>query len=102
MQLSNEQLEMIKRVAGAGYTPRETAFVLNISPAEFLKEIQHEESAISMAYYNGFFSNELKVRESIMQMARSASSPAQTQALKILDGTRQELIKGDYPGFNHN
>jgi hypothetical protein len=102
MQLSSEQIEMIKRVAGAGYSPRETAFVLGISPAEFIKAIENEESEASIAYYNGFFSNELKVRESIMQMARSASSPAQTQALKILDATRQELTKGDFPGFNHN
>lgn len=99
MQLTNEMIEDIKKFAGAGFTPKETAFALGLKPAEFEQSLMDEESEASVAYFMGFFTNEFKVRESIMQMARSGSSPAQAQALKIINDTRKELTKGDYPGF---
>src|SRR5205085_1811106 len=62
--------------------------------------IKDDDSEISMAYFNGFYTSELSVRESILSLARSGSSPAHTMANKLFHDTRLNLRKQSYPGFD--
>src|SRR5688500_8877454 len=96
MELSNEDLEAIERVAAAAYSPREVAFILGFPVNQFTALMKDDESSASIAYFKGLYSSELKVRESIMAMARNASSPAQTLANKLIDENRRNLIKSGY------
>lgn len=93
-------LAEVERIAAAGYAPKQAAFMLGISPACFVEAIRNEESDISIAYFKGFFSSELSVRESVIALARSGSSPAQAAAIKLFDGTKQELRNAELPGFD--
>lgn len=101
MDVSKQQLEDITRIAACGYPPKQVAFMAGIKYTDFMDELMNEESEISIAYYTGFFTSECAVRESVMNLARSGSSPAQTTALKIFDETRRELRKGELPAFEN-
>jgi hypothetical protein len=93
MELNDKDLQDIERVAAAAYSPKEVAFILGFSVKAFTAAVKDEESEASVAYFKGLYSSELKVRESIMQMARNASSPAQTMANKLFDENRRTLTR---------
>lgn len=99
MEIDDKILEDITKAASCGYTPKMVALMLGLPVAKFESFIKDEENAVSIAYYTGFLSRECAVRESVMALACSGSSPAQTQALKIFNETRTELSKGEFPGF---
>ncbi len=91
MEWNEEILKDIERIAAAGYTPRGTAFRIGVAAERFLEILQNQEHPVTLAYYSGLNSSELAVIESVMQLARSGSGPAQTLALKIFDETRKNL-----------
>ncbi len=93
MEFDNDILEEITRLGAAAYNPRQTAFALGLTPDAFAKYMQDETHPACIAYYKGFYSSELTIREGVFQLARSGSSPAQTLALKIFDDTRKFIKK---------
>lgn len=100
MELSKTDLEDIERAAAAAYSPKEVAFILGFKPAAFVALVKDEECDASVAYFKGLYSSELTVRESIMTLARNASSPAQTLANKLFDENRRNLIKAGYSSLD--
>lgn len=95
MELNEEQLTEITRLGAAAYNPKQTAFALGISPATFLSWLKDDEHAATIAYFKGFYSSELAIREGVFLLARSGSSPAQTLALKLFDETRIKIISDE-------
>jgi hypothetical protein len=93
MEINNELLAHIERLAAAAYTPTQIAFALGQKPYDFKKEMMNENGDVAIAYFKGFYSSELSVRESAFKLARDGSSPAQTLALKYFDETRKTIIK---------
>jgi hypothetical protein len=93
MELNNETLEKITRLAAVAYSPKQVAFSLGLKPYDFLKLMMDDNSDVAIAYYKGFYSSELSIRESVMKLARDGSSPAQTLALKHFDETRKTILK---------
>lgn len=87
----------IKRMSAAAYNPKQIAFALGIDRDLFSTWMQNENHPASIAFYQGLFSSELAIRESVFQLARSGSSPAQTLAIKLFEETRKTLRR---EGFN--
>lgn len=100
MQTTPEILEEITRLAAAGFEPREIAFMLGVAPSVFIPRCKDEDDEISIAYFKGFYTSELSIRESILSLARSGSSPAHTMALKLFYETRTSLRRQSFPGFD--
>lgn len=90
---SEEILNEVKRIAAAGYTPKQTAFRMDIDENEFVAALVNAEDPLSIAYFQGLNTVELVVRESVFKLAMAGSSPAQTLAIKILEETRKTLRK---------
>jgi hypothetical protein len=99
IEITDNLLAEVEKLAGAAYTPKIVAFMLGLSPKAFCALVMDEEHPISIAYYKGFYSSELSVRESILLLARNGSSPAQASSLELFKHARKELIKGQYPGI---
>lgn len=91
MEYSEEILQQVTRIAAAGYTPKQTAFRMGIDEAVFMVCLADDCDAMGAAYFTGLNTSELTVRESVFNLARSGSSPAQTLALKILEETRKTI-----------
>lgn len=96
MEYNEQYTDMINRMAAAAYPPDEIAFALGIDKNVFSTWIKDIEHPVSVAFYTGLMSSELAVRESVFQLARNASSPAQTMAMKIFDETRKTLKREGY------
>ncbi len=93
MEISEEELGEITRMAAAAYTPKQVCFAMGYSKEPFIEAMKDEDSAICAAYFKGFYSSELTIRESIYQLARNGSSPAQTLAMKNFDELRKTIRK---------
>lgn len=93
MNLTVEQLEVVTRMAAVAFYPRQIAFALGLNVDEFTVEVNNEQSSICDAYYKGFYSSQLAVRENIFLLARNGSSPAQQVAYKLITDTRNNLIE---------
>lgn len=91
MQWKDEYAEMITRMAAVAFTPVQIAFALGIDKTIFCAWMQNETHPASVAFYKGFYSSELAVRENVFLLARSGSSPAQTLAVKLIDETRKSI-----------
>src|SRR3954447_15608677 len=91
MEFPTEILDEITKLGAAAFTPRQTAFALGLIPKDFIELMRDDEHPATLAYYKGFYSSELAIRENAFTLARSGSSPAQTLAIKLFDQTRKEL-----------
>ncbi len=91
MEWQSELADQITRMAAAAFTPAEIGFALGIDKTTFYTWMQDDDHPASSAFYKGFYSSELTVRESVFQLARSGSSPAQTLAVKLIEETRKNL-----------
>jgi hypothetical protein len=89
MLLVDDQLEHITRMAAAAYSPVQIAFAMGLDKEAFKAEISNPDSPANIAFWKGFYSSELAIRESAFNLARNGSSPAQTLALKQFD----EILK---------
>lgn len=102
MELNNDILEQIERLAGAAYTPKQVAYMLGINPKQFDDAVQDEESDAAASYFKGLYTSELAVREQIMLLARNGSSPAQTLSNKLFDENRRNLIKSGHKAIDED
>lgn len=93
MHLTEDELSGITRMGAAAYTPKQVRFAMGFEKNEFNIAMADEDSEVAAAYFKGFYSNELAIRESVFQLARNGSSPAQTTALKQFDDTRKSIKK---------
>ncbi len=91
MQLTEDDLKHITRMAAAAYTPAQVAFAMGLEKEEFAAAMHDDNNPIPVAYFKGMFSAELTIRESAFSLARAGSSPAQTLALKVFDETRKNI-----------
>lgn len=100
MELTPNTLEKITMLAEAAFPPWKVAFMLGIDADTFKQLIEDISHPVSVAYYTGFHSNELAVRTSIMKLARDGSSPAQAEALRMIEHTKTALRLHDYKSID--
>lgn len=91
MQLSKQQLEIITRCGRALSKPSEAAKLAGIAVDTFKHELEDEESEIFQAYFSGFETTKLELKESTIAIALQGSSPAQTLAFDMLNKSELEM-----------
>lgn len=85
MDLTPEQLQNIA-LLGANFRPVESITrLLCIEPSEALMLLRDKESAIYKAYWPALEIQAAKLNQAIIEAALRDSSPAQQQAVKLLD-----------------
>ena len=100
MTLTQNHLDKITILAETAFPPWTIAFMLDIEPEEFKLLIEDITHPASVAYYKGFYSNEHAVIESVMQLARDGSSPAQNLALQLIEKTKTHMRLYDYKSID--
>jgi len=91
MQISKEQLEIITRAGSALCKPSEAAKLAGIAIDTFKLELLNEESEIYSAFFSGFETAKLELKESVVAIAQQGSSPAQTLAIAMLNDSEMEM-----------
>ena len=92
LQWTEEILSNVSRMAGAAFSIEEIAEVLEIEPSIIKLTYMDKESQFYKAYRKGFLARELELRERIFKDARNGSSPAQAQALKLLEQAKISIF----------
>ena len=91
-ELAPEQLSEITKLAGLFFVPRQIAIMLQLSIVDFVAECDIETSPVYIAFYSGRLQREVDLREKIIKLAESGSSPAQTMAIDILMKSKIQMI----------
>jgi len=62
MNLTQQELETIEKLAGLFYTPKQIAIILEIDPEMFETQIRSEIGNIYKAYYKGYYEAVFKLQ----------------------------------------
>jgi hypothetical protein len=91
MNLNQEQLEAIEKYAGLLMNPSQIATICEIDLNMFCLEIKEESTPAYKAFHKGLYTSMAELRETILGQAKAGSSPAQTQALNMLNELMFEI-----------
>ena len=84
MHLNEQQTLEVTEMAKLFFTPREIAIFLKVNIEEFIACSKDESDPVYIAFVSGRLHTEYELRKSILQLATSGSSPAQTMMLELL------------------
>lgn len=88
--MDNSILEQIEKLAELNYTPEEVCKIVGIEQQVMMDALEDEHSEIHRSYWKGFYTTDIKLRQSIIKLAVSGSSPAQNLALRMQE---HQIIK---------
>jgi len=89
---SVEQLKAVRELASLFFTPKEIAVMQEWPIEEFEGDCKEEGSGAYNAFFSGRLQSELDLRKSIIKLANSGSSPAQTMAMDMLNKSKLKLL----------
>lgn len=89
---SNEQLQQVTELASVFFTPKEIAVIMELDEDIFLEDVQMESHQLSKAYLGGKLKSEFEVRKSIVQLAKSGSSPAQAMSMDMIKQSNLKML----------
>jgi hypothetical protein len=90
--LSEEQKKEITDLAAVFFTPKEIAVIMEWFYENVAEDMQDQESDFYKAYYKGRLQSEYDLRKSVVKLAKSGSSPAQTMAMDMLNKSKLKMI----------
>lgn len=90
--ITKEDIEQVEALAALFFTPREIAVMLEMKVQDMSDEMTDEESAIYRAFHCGRLQSEADLRKSIVKLAKSGSSPAQTMSLDLLNKSKAKML----------
>lgn len=90
--ITQEDLGQIEVLAGLFFTPAEIALMLEMKVQDMKDEMQDEESDIYRAFNCGRLQSEADLRKSIVKLAKSGSSPAQTMSPDLINKSKAKML----------
>ena len=66
------------------FTKKEIAMIIGVDVYEFLELVNDEDTLVYNQFNTGRLQSEAEIRTSIFDLARAGSSPAQTDAMKLI------------------
>ena len=83
MNFTEETLTKIEALAAVFYTEREVAEFIGVSSNAFIEAVSCKDSDVHKRYYSGWRQAEFDLRQIIMRLAISGSTPAQNLVLQL-------------------
>ena len=90
--ITEADLLEIRNMAGVFFTPRQIAIAMEIDQESFIYACQDKNHPCFNAFEGGRLLNEYKVRQSVVKLAISGSSPAQTMALDMIKTSTMKMM----------
>ena len=91
IKLTEEQLAEVEKLAALFMEPREVALVLEVDEDKFSALVNKKGTDVYKKYWKGFLQSKTEVNESIINMAKKDSSPAQTLANSMIKDVERKL-----------
>jgi hypothetical protein len=95
MNLTDDEIAQIEELAGLCFIPSDITKILGKDIDEFVNEWRNENSIIRNHYDKGALIKEAEIRKSISELAKSGSSSAQQDYLKLLRNKNDEITKNN-------
>jgi hypothetical protein len=92
LELTMEDLALIEELASYFFTPREIAIMVEINPDEAVIKAEAEGNKFYDAFQKGRLQSEMDLRKSIIKLAKSGSSPAQTMSLDLFTKSKIKML----------
>ena len=86
-------LDEITKFAAAFFTPKQIAIVLQVDSEKFIDECDKEDCDIYLAFHAGRLKSEFEIKQAIVKLAKSGSSPAQTMSMEMLRQSQQKMME---------
>lgn len=90
--LHEADLKEVKNLAALFFTPREIAMMLEIDPGQFVMGCDVEGTTVYNAFQGGRLQSEVDYRTSVVKLAKSGSSPAQTMVKEMIDKSKMRML----------
>jgi hypothetical protein len=91
-KVTDEELLEVTKLASLFLTPRQIGIMLELDVLQFIAACDFENSRFYQAFHSGRLQSEVDLRTSIMKLAKSGSSPAQKEALHMLNESKIKMI----------
>lgn len=91
-KITEEELKEVKSLAALFFTPKEIALMLELVPADIAEAMDNEADPFYLAFHGGRLQSEVDLRTSIIKLAKSGSSPAQTMSMDILLKSKIKML----------
>jgi len=90
--ITEAEIEEIKSMAAVFFTPKEIALVLEVDVKAFAEACNKEGNRFYNAFAGGRLQSEFELRQSIVKLAKSGSSPAQTMSLEMVKNSQMKMM----------
>ena len=90
--LTEEEVQQITDLSSLFFTPREIAIMMQLDPAAFVMAVSNESTKEYIAFYSGRLQSEVDLRRSIIKLAKSGSSPAQTMSMDMMKHSAAKML----------
>lgn len=84
MELTEEQLEEIKKLAASCMKTHEICIIMQIKHAAFKEELENPNSPVFQAHQSGFLQTKYELQKKMIDLAKAGSSPAQAASIKLI------------------
>lgn len=91
-ELTEEDLKEINELAALFFSPREIAIMQELPVDDFISFCTMPEMKVYQAFHSGRLQSEVDLRKSIIKLAKSGSSPAQTMSLDLLKQSKIKML----------
>ncbi len=82
--MSEDQLEHLEELGAAFTSVEDAAVILQVDENELRVQLADSKSPAHQHYHRGRLKSEFETRQSIVNMAKQGSSPAQVMAMKLI------------------
>lgn len=90
--ITDQDLKEVESLASLFFTPKEIALQLEIEEELILSAVDDPTTGIYRAFQCGRLQSEMELRKSIIKLAKSGSSPAQTMAMDLLMKSKIKML----------
>lgn len=91
--ITEADIDEIKNMATVFFTPKEIAVVLEVEVNAFTEACSTEGTAIYNAFAGARLKSEYELRLSVVKLAKSGSSPAQTMSLEMVKTSLMKMMQ---------
>jgi hypothetical protein len=92
VDITDEEITTVNELSALFFTPSEIALMMEFHKEEVQEAMLEDSSKFYTAFQTGRLNSEMELRKSIIKLARSGSSPAQTMSLEMLNKSKAKML----------